>query len=139
MLSNIRTTRIEWRDCDPAGIIFYARYYDLFDISTTMMLERGLGMTKREYVKAYGILGHPLFETRAKFRRPTTFGDEVTIQSAVVACGTSSFKIEHRLTKDDTLAAEGFETRVWVGSDPANPKRIKSRPIPPEVLAKLTG
>lgn len=139
MLSNTRTARIEWGDCDPAGIIFYARYYDLFDVSTTMMLERALGMKKFDYLKAYDFFGHPLLETRARFRSPTRYGDEVAIASKVVACGRSSFKIEHRLTKAGALAVEGYETRVWVVRDQADPKRMKSHPIPAEVVAKLTA
>ncbi|MGB6534433.1 MAG: thioesterase family protein [Xanthobacteraceae bacterium] len=138
MFSNIRTTRIEWGDCDPAGIIFYARYFGIFDVSTTMLMERALGMKKIEYMKGYGSLGHPLVETRARFRSPTRFGDEVTIETAIVACGRSSFKLEHRLSKAETLAAEGYETRVWVARDPADQGRIKSQPIPAEVVARLT-
>ncbi len=131
MLTFTRTTRIEWGDCDPAGIIFYARYYDIFDVSTTMMLEHALGMNKIDYLKAYDFLGHPLAETRARFLRPTRFGDEVAIETAVVACSRSSFKIEHRLTKAGTLAVEGYETRVWVVRHPDDPRRMKSQPIPP--------
>jgi len=138
MLSNTYRTRIEWGDCDPAGIIFYARYYDIFDAATTAMLERALGMKKIEYLKAYDFLDHPLVETRARFLRPTRFGDEVVIGTAVVACERSSFKIEHRLSLDGVLSVEGFETRVWVGRDPTDPTRMKSQPIPAEVVAKLT-
>ena len=69
---------------------------------------------------------------------PTRFGDEVTIETAVVACGRSSIKIEHRLAKAGVLAVEGFETRVFVVRDPADPERIKSQPIPPEIAARLT-
>jgi 4-hydroxybenzoyl-CoA thioesterase len=138
MLTNTRTTRIEWGDCDPAGIIFYARYFDIFDVSTTVMLERALGMKKIEYLKAYNFLGHPLVETRAKFRLPTRFGDEVTIETALVACGRSSFKIEHRLSHAGALAVEGSETRVWVVRHPDDPKRLRPQPIPAEVVARLT-
>jgi len=138
MLTNIRKTRIEWGDCDPAGIIFYARYFDIFDVSTTLLLERALGMKKAEYLEAYDFLGHPLVETRARFRLPTRFGDEVAIETAVVACGRSSFKIEHRLTKAGALAAEGYETRVWTIRHPDDPRRMKSQPIPAEVVAQLT-
>ncbi len=116
MLANIRNTRIEWYQCDPAGIIFYPRYFEIFDTSTTMLLERALGMTKIEYLKAYDFAGHPVVETRGRFRLPTRFGDEVAIETALVECGRSSFKIEHRLTKAGALAAEGFETRVWGGA-----------------------
>jgi 4-hydroxybenzoyl-CoA thioesterase len=138
MLTNIRRTRIEWGDCDPAGIIFYPRYFEIFDVSTTMLVECALGMKKIDYLKAYAIAGHPVVETRAKFRLPTRFGDEVAIESALVACGRSSFKIEHRLTVAGVLAAEGFETRVWAVRDPDDEKRIRSQAIPPEVVARLT-
>jgi len=138
MLSNTRHLRIEWGDCDPAGIVFFPRYFAMFDTSTTYLMERAIGMSKFDYLKAYKFLGHPIVETNARFRVPTRFGDEVAIETAVAECGRSSIKIEHRLTKAGVLAVEGFETRVFVARDPADPERLKSQPIPPEVLARLT-
>ena len=137
MFSCTRTTRVEWGDCDPAGIIFYVRYFDIFDVSTTMLLERALGMKKIEYLKAYNFLGHPLAETRAKFRLPTRYGDEVSIETNLVELGRSSFKLQHRLINAGALAVEGSETRVWVVRDPTDPARIKSQPIPADVVSKL--
>ena len=137
MLTNIRNVRIEWCDCDPAGIIFYPRYFEMFDTSTTVLIERALGMNKIDYLKAYAFAGHPLVETRARFRLPTRFGDEVAIETALIECGRSSFKVEHRLTKAGALAVEGFETRVWVVRPADDPTRIRSQPIPPEVLARF--
>ncbi len=137
MLANIRNTRIEWCDCDPAGIIFYPRYFEIFDTSTTVLIEHALGMNKIDYLKTYDFAGHPLVETRARFRLPTRFGDEVAIETALIECGRSSFKIEHRLSKAGALMVEGFETRVWVVRHPDDPKRIKSQPIPAEVLARF--
>src|ERR1700720_176333 len=95
MFSNTRTTRIEWGDCDPAGIIFYVRYFEIFDVSPTMLFERVIGMKKIQYLKGYNFLGHPVAETRAKFRLPTRFGDEVSIETQVVAVGRSSIKLKH--------------------------------------------
>jgi 4-hydroxybenzoyl-CoA thioesterase len=138
MLSNTRTVRIEWGDCDPAGIIFYARYFWFFDVSTTTLVEHALGMKKIDYLKAFDFAGHPVVETRARFLLPTRFGDEVEIESAVVAHGRSSFKVEHRLTLAGTLAVEGSETRVWVGRDPADPGKIRSQPLPAELVTRLT-
>jgi len=138
MFTSTRKTRIEWGDCDPAGIIFFARYFDIFDVSTTVLLERALGMKKIDYLKAYDFAGHPLVETRARFRQPTRYGDDITIESVVVGCGRSSFKVEHRLTHGGALAVEGFETRVWVIRDPGDAARIKSLAIPPQVVARLT-
>jgi 4-hydroxybenzoyl-CoA thioesterase len=138
MFSNTRTTRIEWGDCDPAGIVFYPRYFEIFDVSTTMLLERAIGMRKIEYLKTYDFVGHPVVETRARFRIPTRFGDEVAVETRLVACGRSSFKLEHHLTLAGALAVEGSETRVWVGRNPGDPARMQSQPIPAEVVAQLT-
>jgi 4-hydroxybenzoyl-CoA thioesterase len=136
LLTNTRTTRIEWAHCDPAGIVFYPRYFELFDISTTMLFEKALGMLKREFLKAYHCDGYPMLDTRGRFYKPATFGDTVEIASSV-SFGTSSFSVEHRLTRDGELCVEGFEKRVWVVRDAGDPMKIKSHPIPREVIAKF--
>src|SRR6516225_514852 len=79
--------------------------------------------SRHENLKAYDLLGHPVAETRARFLLPTRFGDEVSVETAVVACGRSSFKLEHRLTKGGALAAEGLKR---VSGSPGIP------PIPKE-------
>jgi 4-hydroxybenzoyl-CoA thioesterase len=139
MLTNIRTTRIEWCDCDPAGIIYYPRYFQIFDTCTTVLIERAIGMNKIDFLKVYNFVGYPVLETRARFHKPTRYGDEVAIETKLVEYGRSSFKIEHRLSKGEMLAAEGFETRVWSARDPDDPERIKAQPIPEAVLARFTA
>ena len=139
MLVNTRTVRIEWGHCDPAGIVFYPRYFEMFDSSTTALFERALGMTKIKFLKHYDFVGYPMVDTRAKFTVPTRFGDDVMIETTVTELRRSSFDILHRLTKDGALAVEGFETRVWVGRDPEDPERFKAQPIPADVVTKLTG
>ncbi len=132
---NSRTVRIEWGDCDPAGIIFYPRYFEIFDASTAALFERALGMTKLKQLKAFNFAGYPLARTRAQFRRPTRFGDDVVVDSKVTF-SRASFEIEHRLSLDGILCVECSETRVWVVRDEAT-GGIKSHPVPDEVLAKF--
>jgi 4-hydroxybenzoyl-CoA thioesterase len=132
--TNSRTVRIEWGDCDPAGIIFYPRYFDIFDASTAALFERALDMPKIKQLKTFGIAGYPLVRTRARFIRPTRFGDEVVVESTI-AFGRSSFEVEHRLSRDGKLCAECSEKRVWVVRDAAG--NIKSQPVPTAVLEKF--
>ena len=134
---NKRNVRIVWGDCDPAGIVFYPRYFEMFDASTTALFERALGMNKFEFVKAYDSIGYPMVDTRARFLLPTRYGDDVVIETEITEIKRSSFEIRHRLMKDGALAVEGFETRVWVGRDPADPDRIRAKPLPDEMVAKL--
>jgi 4-hydroxybenzoyl-CoA thioesterase len=135
-LVNRRAVTIEWGDCDPAGIVFYPRYFAIFDACTAALFQAALGMPKIEWTARHGIAGIPMVDTRGKFAIPSAYGDEVVIESRVTAFRRSSFDVQHRLLKQDgALGVEGFETRVWVARDPADPKRIRAVPIPAEVIA----
>lgn len=135
-LSNTRKVRIEWGDCDPAGIIFYPRYFEIFDASTSALFERALGLKKIELLKTFKFAGFPLARTRARFLKPTRFGDDVVVDTSV-KFGRAIFEIEHRLSLNGETCVECAETRVWVVRDADNPGGIKSQPIPQAVLAKF--
>ena len=130
---NARIVRIQWGDCDPAGIIFNARYFEIFDASTTALFESLLGITKREIMETYGSAGFPLVRMAAQFVKPPRFGDDVTVESTI-SFGHSSFQVEHRVTLRGDLCAEGSEVRVWVVRDCDG---IKSNPIPKAVPDKF--
>ena len=138
MLSNSREVEIEFGDCDPAGIVYYPNYFRMFDNATAHLFEAALGMKKIAWIKHFGILGIPMVDTGAKFAKPSRFGDVVTIESTIIAFRRSSFEVDHKLFNAGELAVEGRETRVWVGADPANPQKLKSRTIPEEVIAALS-
>jgi YbgC/YbaW family acyl-CoA thioester hydrolase len=139
MLTNSRTLTVEWGDCDPAGIVFYPRYFAMFDASTAALFDRALGMRKAQMLETYGIVGIPMVDTRARFIAPASFGDQVTIESAVTEFRRSSFDVRHRLLRAEELLVEGSETRVWVARHPDDPKRIKAQPIPQEVISRFRG
>jgi len=137
MFKYSRPVHIEWGDCDPAGIVFYPRFFAIFDASTATLFERALGMTKFEFLKAYNCAGIPLVDTRARFLVPAKYGDDVVVESTIKEFRRSSFDVEHRLIKGAELAVEGLETRVWTGRDPTDPEKIRSQPIPEEVISRF--
>jgi len=137
MFENRRTVHIEWGDCDAAGIVFYPRYFAMFDASTHYLFEAA-GWSKAELRRRYDMIGFPMVDTRAKFLIASSFGEDIVIATRVAALRRSSFDIEHRVFKGEALAIEGFETRVWCGPHPDDPKRLKAQPIPPEVARRLS-
>jgi 4-hydroxybenzoyl-CoA thioesterase len=139
MLVNRRSVRIEWGDCDPAGIVFYPRYFMMLDACTAHLLERGTGLNKFKLLQAQQFAGFPMVDTRARFLVPLRFGDDVTIESSITKVGTSSFEVRHAILKGTELAVEGYEVRVWVGRDPVDPAKIKAQPIPQAVVKVLQG
>ncbi len=137
MFPSTRAIQVEWGDCDPAGIVFYPRYFAWFDASTAGLFAAA-GLPKPILLKRYGIIGIPMVDTSANFRIPSRFGETFQVETCAVAFRRSSFDIRHRILKDGEVAVEGRETRVWTAADPENPERLKSKPIPPEVVSLLT-
>ncbi len=135
MLTNTRTIRVQWGDCDPAGIVFYPRYFEWFDACTILLFEKATGMTKIKMLEKYGGAGLALLEARAVFKVASHYGEDIEIESQVTEFRRSSFFVQHKVTKGDTLALEGFETRLWTVRDPDDNGRLKSGSLPAEVLA----
>ena len=128
---------IEWGQCDPAGIVFNPRFFEMFDASSWLLFEAVLGVKPQELAAAYGIIGIALVDARAIFLKPAKFGDAIEIASRVSEFRRSSFDVEHRLSVNGELAVEGGETRVWAVRDKANPDKIKTAAIPADVIAKF--
>jgi 4-hydroxybenzoyl-CoA thioesterase len=135
-----RSTRIEWGDCDPAGIVFFPRYFAMFDSCTTALFSQALGgMSKYQFTQHYKFAGYPMVDTRARFLKPCKFGDDVEIETRIAEFRRSSFDVQHRLTREGELAVECFDTRVWVERNSDDPEKIRAMPIPKEVIAKISG
>jgi 4-hydroxybenzoyl-CoA thioesterase len=137
-LVNRRTLKVEWGQCDPAGIVFYPQFLMMFDASTGELFAR-TGLSASEMRRKYCILGMPLIEQGAKFLKPCRFDDEIVVESEVQEWGRTSFTVRHRILNQGQLAVDGFEKRVWASADPAHPGKIKPQPIPPEIIAVLSG
>jgi 4-hydroxybenzoyl-CoA thioesterase len=136
MLTNRREIQVEWGDCDPAGIVYFPRFFEYFDASTGALFEKA-GFPKPEMLKKYGLVGIPLIEASAQFFVPARFGERVTVESRVVEWGSSSFRVEHKLYKGDRLAAEGRERRVWTVRDAQRESGLRSEPVPEEVKQRF--
>jgi 4-hydroxybenzoyl-CoA thioesterase len=88
-------------------------------------------------VKKYGLVGIPMVDTRAKFHIASTHGDWITIESRVESFKRSSFEVTHKVFKKEALAIEAFETRVLVGRHPDDLSRLKSAPMPQEIIERF--
>jgi 4-hydroxybenzoyl-CoA thioesterase len=132
-----RQLTIEWGQCDPAGIVFNSRFFEIFDTGTWHMFEAVLGVKPHELAGTFGIIGIPLVDARANFITPIKFGDVVDMTTRVSEFRRSSFDVEHRLSVSGALAVEGAETRVWATRSKDDPEKIGGTLIPPDVIAKF--
>jgi 4-hydroxybenzoyl-CoA thioesterase len=136
-MTNRRSIHIEWGDCDPAQMVYYPRYFEYFDACTAGLFTKA-GLSKREMLKTYGIIGFPVVEVQSRVMAPSRFSEDVVVESEVIEWKRSSFRVRHRLFKDETLAVECFETRVWTGVSASDPDKIESKPVPQEVMERFS-
>ena len=132
-----RQVTIEWGQCDPAGIVFNSRFFEIFDTNTWNMFEAALGVKPPDLAGTFGIIGIPLVDASANFITPIKFGDTVEVASRVKEFRRSSFDAEHRLTVNGELAVEGAESRVWAARRKDDPEKIGGTAIPADVIAKF--
>jgi 4-hydroxybenzoyl-CoA thioesterase len=137
MFVNRIRIRVEFGDCDPARIVFFANYFRWFDECTTALF-RAAGMPLQKLFKAHGVIGIPLVDARARYILPSSFGDELVAESCVTEWKKSSFVISHKFLRDSKLAVEGWETHVWAAAHPTEANRMKGVPLPREVIRKLS-
>ncbi len=132
-----RHVTVAWGDCDPAGIIFNPRFFEMFDVSSWMLFEAALGVKAHDLARTYGIVGIALVDAKANFLKPVKFGDQIEMVSRVSEFRRSSFDIEHKLTAGGELAVDGAETRIWAVRDKSDPLKIATSSIPKDVIARF--
>ena len=138
MHENRREVYVEWGDCDPAGIVFYPRFFEYFDACSAALFA-SVGANIHEMQRSGEIAGIPMVDIRASFHKPVLFGTTVEIASTISEFGRSSFTIQHRLFQTDELAVEVFETRVWTEPSADGPGGLRAAPVPGAIVKSLSG
>jgi 4-hydroxybenzoyl-CoA thioesterase len=132
------TVQVRWGDVDPAGIVFYPRFFEWYDLGCEALFA-ALGLPWPEAFPKYEIVGVPIVESGSRFVAPARYGDLLTITSRVAWVRDRTFRMEHTIAAGPTICATGFEIRAWVAR-PASPgERLHARPMPADVARRLRG
>lgn len=138
MAEHTVSVRVRWSEADPAGIVFYPRFFEWYDLGAAALFE-AVGLPWPEIFPRYEVVGVPIVESGATFVAPVRYGDVVSIRSAVAWVKEKTFRLEHAISVGPTVCARGFEVRAWVGRPDSPAGRLRARPIPEEVASRLRG
>lgn len=119
-MSYHRQIRIEFNHCDPAGIVFYPRYFEMTNSVCENFFREVVGYSYHAMM-ADGI-GVPTVRIETDFRAPSRLGEVLDWALVIEAVGGSSVRLrlvahsggQHRLTVRLTLvwlSAEGRPSR----------------------------
>jgi YbgC/YbaW family acyl-CoA thioester hydrolase len=113
--------QVAWGDCDPAGIVFYPRFYAWMD-QASHILAREMGLRREDQTPPNpDAVGFPLVASQAEYLAPAYMDDLLEVRTWVSRVGHSSLRLRHeivRLTQDgEQLLVRGAEERVFIGRD----------------------
>ena len=126
--------RVQWSECDPAGIIFFAQYaYWVSDGLMAMFLDLGVDPTAAPS-DGQGT-GLPSVRAVFNFLGVARLHETVQHEIEVMRLGSSSLDFRHRVFRNSACIMEAEERRVWVEAN-----GINLRPVPvPERVRLLLG
>ena len=104
---------VEFRDCDPAGIVFYPRYFEMANAVVERFFAAELGRPFAAVVG--GGNGVPTARIAADFPRPSRLGDLLDAELTVTRVGRTSaaYRLTARCGGEERLRVEAV--LVWTG------------------------
>lgn len=131
--------RVHWGHCDPAGIVYFPRFFEMFHEAMETWFSEGLGLPYEELIVARKI-GFPSVHTEADFRRPTRFGETIAVELRVRETGHTSIKFDY-VVRDQAdprdVRATGHTVCVVMDLDPQRSTFRRAIPMPQDVRERV--
>jgi 4-hydroxybenzoyl-CoA thioesterase len=114
-MSYQRQIRVEFNHCDPIGIVFYPRYFEMTNSVLENFFREEVGYSYHAMVQD-GI-GVPTARIETDFRAPSRLGEVLDWDLVVERLGGSSVTFRLAARSEATLRLTARLTLVWLGTD----------------------
>ena len=124
-----RLIQIEFNHCDPAGIVFYPRYFEMVNsvIENFFADVVGRSFASMHFGADNGV---PTVAMEAVFQKPSRLGDKVRFTLRVEKVGGSSVRVVVQGSGPDGPRMQATMTLAWIDG-------MKAAPWPVEMRAAL--
>jgi len=113
---------VEFQHCDPAGIVFYPRYFEMLNSIIEEWFAARNNLPFRE-MHGPARRGVPTVQLSITFKAPSRLGDILRFELEVRKVGGSSVDLTTRCTEDGELRFSCDQTLVFMDLDTGRPKR----------------
>jgi 4-hydroxybenzoyl-CoA thioesterase len=127
-----RLIPIEFNHCDPAGIVFYPRYFEMTNSVVENFFADVAGRSFAAMSSAAPINGVPTVRIAAEFVAPSRLGDKVLFSLRISQLGSRSAAFELEAAADGERRMRATITLVWTAGH-------RSAPWPDEVRARMAA
>jgi 4-hydroxybenzoyl-CoA thioesterase len=126
-----RTIQIEFNHCDPAGIVFYPRYFEMTNSVVENFFREIVGHSFAAMMAAGE--GVPTARIETDFHSPSRLGEVLDWRLSVTRLGGSSLGLALAASCDGAKRVTVTLVLVWVGGDG------RPCPWPDKIRAKLAA
>lgn len=112
--------KVLFKHCDPAGIVFYPRYFEMINDAVEAMFGDLLGWPFEEIHRSAAV---PTAAFKVEFHAPSRHGDQLELRLCILKLGGSSMTLRteawgadvHRFTAEQVLVCvnEGGRPQRW--------------------------
>lgn len=103
--------KVNFFDCDPAGIIFYSRIFEFCHSAYEEMIS-SFALKENYWMNENYVV--PIIHSESEYVKPIKFGDEILINVQVSQLRSSSFELMYTIKKDKTLCSHVKTVHVFV-------------------------
>lgn len=113
-MSYSRTIQIEFNHCDPAGIVFYPRYFEMTNSVVENFFADEVGRSFAQMHSEGMRNGVPTVHLETDFLAPSRLGDKVEFTLVVRKLGGSSVTVEITGQRGEEVRMRARITLVWI-------------------------
>ncbi len=105
------TQKVLFKHCDPAGIVFFPRYFEMMNDCVETFFAQGL---KYPFEDLHRTAAVPTAQIETRFARPSHHGDILVLQLGILHVGTTSTRYEMNARCGEELRFATTATLVYV-------------------------
>ena len=123
---------VRWAHTDPAGIVFYPRYFEMIN---ALVEDWFAGPLDCDFETLHGELetGVPTVSTQCEFARPSRLGDRLAFELGVERIGKGSFTL--KIVANDRNGEQRMKARLVLACIDLETGR--ARPIPEQIRSRM--
>jgi 4-hydroxybenzoyl-CoA thioesterase len=126
-----RQQTVRFGHCDPAGIVFYPRYFEMLNELVEDWFAQGLGLPFEQLIRERG-LGMPTAQLDTRFLRVSRQGDRLCQRIGLQRLGGASLTLAVRFDGDDGVRVAFTQVLVCTSLQTHRPQ-----PLPDDLRAAL--
>lgn len=130
------TARVEFGDCDPAGIVWFPNFFRWIDAASRHFFAECGVPRWEETTETLGVIGTPLVDTHTRFVKTASYGDTLQIAVRITEWRDKSFVQAYRVTRGDDLILECEEVRIFAAKREGGGIRAVAIPASIRVLCE---